>query len=119
MARGRYHDEMRPLVLIGCLLGIAAAARPTTTAGPVAPQADYTSARAAAAALPQMHGLVVSQRGQLVLEYYVKGYSAIFVFRELDLVVAVTSATTVSDERRGYRRQLFDLLETHILPPPA
>jgi hypothetical protein len=22
----------------------------------------------------------------------------------------------VSDERRGYRRQLFDLLETHVLP---
>jgi hypothetical protein len=28
----------------------------------------------------------------------------------------VTSATDVSDERRGYRRQLFDLLETHVLP---
>jgi CubicO group peptidase (beta-lactamase class C family) len=45
------------------------------------------------------------------------GGQYIFVFRELDLVVVVTSATTVSDERRGYRRQLFDLLETHILPP--
>ena len=45
------------------------------------------------------------------------GGQYIFVFRELDLVIAVTSATTVSDERRGYRRQLFDLLETHILPP--
>jgi CubicO group peptidase (beta-lactamase class C family) len=45
------------------------------------------------------------------------GGQYIFVFRELDLVVAVTSATTVSDERRGYRRELFDLLETHILPP--
>ena len=45
------------------------------------------------------------------------GGQYIFVFRELDLVVAVTSATTVSDERRGYRRQLFDLLETHVLPP--
>jgi len=47
------------------------------------------------------------------------GGQYIFVFHELDLVVAVTSSTTVSDERRGYRRQLFDLLETHILPPPA
>lgn len=133
---------------------------------PAVPQADYSSARTAAAALPRMHALVVSRRGQLVLEDYAKGYSAnrlasiksassqprtrsrwdpdreygygwwsqtfnghracfawgfggqyIFVFRELDLVVAVTSATTVSDERRGYRRQLFDLLETHILPP--
>jgi CubicO group peptidase (beta-lactamase class C family) len=45
------------------------------------------------------------------------GGQYIIVFRELDLVVAVTSATTVSDERRGYRRQLFDLLETHVLPP--
>jgi CubicO group peptidase (beta-lactamase class C family) len=44
------------------------------------------------------------------------GGQYIFVFRALDLVVAVTSATTVSDERRGYRRQLFDLLEQHVLP---
>ena len=39
------------------------------------------------------------------------GGQYIFVFRELDLVVAITSSTDVSDERRGYRRQLFDLLE--------
>jgi CubicO group peptidase (beta-lactamase class C family) len=45
------------------------------------------------------------------------GGQYIFVFRELDLVVVVTSSTTASDERRGYRRELFDLLETHILPP--
>jgi CubicO group peptidase (beta-lactamase class C family) len=45
------------------------------------------------------------------------GGQYIFVFRELDLVIAVTSATTVSDERRGYRRQLFDLIETLVLPP--
>jgi CubicO group peptidase (beta-lactamase class C family) len=44
------------------------------------------------------------------------GGQYIFVFRELDLVVAVTSSTAVSDERHGYRRQLFDLLETHVLP---
>jgi hypothetical protein len=44
------------------------------------------------------------------------GGQYIFVFRELDLVVAITSATTISEERRGYRRQLFDLLENHILP---
>jgi CubicO group peptidase (beta-lactamase class C family) len=44
------------------------------------------------------------------------GGQYIFVFRDLDLVVVVTSSTTVSDERRGYRRQLFDLLETHVLP---
>ncbi len=45
------------------------------------------------------------------------GGQYIFVFRDLDLVVAVTSSTTVSDERRGYRRQLFDLLEQYVLPP--
>jgi CubicO group peptidase (beta-lactamase class C family) len=44
------------------------------------------------------------------------GGQYIFVFRDLDLVVAITSSPSVSDERRGYRRQLFDLLETHILP---
>ena len=44
------------------------------------------------------------------------GGQYIFVFRDLELVIAVTSATDVSDERRGYRRRLFDLIETHILP---
>jgi CubicO group peptidase (beta-lactamase class C family) len=44
------------------------------------------------------------------------GGQYIFVFRELDLVVAVSSSTADSDERRGYRRQLFDLLEAHVLP---
>ena len=43
------------------------------------------------------------------------GGQYVFVFRELGLVVAVTSSTAASDERRGYRRQLFDLVETHIL----
>jgi len=47
------------------------------------------------------------------------GGQYIFVFRDLELVVAVTSATDMSDERRGYRRQLFDLLETHVLPVVA
>jgi len=44
------------------------------------------------------------------------GGQYIMVFRDLDLVVAIASSTAVSDERRGYRRQLFDLLEQHILP---
>jgi CubicO group peptidase (beta-lactamase class C family) len=39
------------------------------------------------------------------------GGQYVFVFRDLDLVVAIASSTTISDERRGYRRQLFDLLE--------
>lgn len=44
------------------------------------------------------------------------GGQYIMVFRDLDLVVVATSATTVSEERRGHRRQLFNLLETQILP---
>ena len=44
------------------------------------------------------------------------GGQYVLVFRELELVVVVTSSTADSDERRGYRRQLFDLLEAHILP---
>jgi CubicO group peptidase (beta-lactamase class C family) len=47
------------------------------------------------------------------------GGQYIFVFDRLDLVVVVTSATDVSDERRGYRRQLFDLIERHVLPQVA
>jgi CubicO group peptidase (beta-lactamase class C family) len=43
------------------------------------------------------------------------GGQYIFVFRDLNLVVAVTSSTTVSDERWGYRRRLFDLLGSHVL----
>ena len=43
------------------------------------------------------------------------GGQYIMVFRDLDLVVVFTSATTVSEERRGHRRQLFNLLEDHIL----
>jgi CubicO group peptidase (beta-lactamase class C family) len=45
------------------------------------------------------------------------GGQYIMVFRELELVVAITSSTAASDERHGYRRQIFDLLETHVLPP--
>ena len=44
------------------------------------------------------------------------GGQYILVFPARDLVVAVTSATTVSDERHDYRRRLFDLLEDHVLP---
>ena len=47
------------------------------------------------------------------------GGQYIWVFADLDLVVAATSATTVSEDRWGYRRQLFDLLVRHILPAPA
>jgi CubicO group peptidase (beta-lactamase class C family) len=39
------------------------------------------------------------------------GGQYIMVFRELDLVVVVTSNPNISDERRGYRRAVFDLLQ--------
>jgi CubicO group peptidase (beta-lactamase class C family) len=45
------------------------------------------------------------------------GGQYIFVFRDLDLVVAATSSTTVSEERRGHRRRLFALIEEHVLQP--
>ena len=45
------------------------------------------------------------------------GGQYIFVFRELDLVVAATSSTAVSEERRGHRRRLFELIEEHVLRP--
>ena len=45
-------------------------------AAPAVAPADYASARAAAAALPQLHGLLVSHRGQVVLEHYAKGHGA-------------------------------------------
>jgi CubicO group peptidase (beta-lactamase class C family) len=47
------------------------------------------------------------------------GGQYIMVLRDLGLVVAVASSTATSDERHGYRRQLFDLLETHVLPVTA
>jgi len=47
------------------------------------------------------------------------GGQYVMVFHELGLVVVVTSNPNVSDERRGYRRRLFDLLATHVLPPYA
>ena len=43
------------------------------------------------------------------------GGQYVFVFSELDLVVVVASATTVSEDRWGYRRELFDLIRTHVL----
>jgi CubicO group peptidase (beta-lactamase class C family) len=45
------------------------------------------------------------------------GGQYIFVFRDLDLVVTATSSTAVSEERRGHRRQLFDLIEREVLRP--
>jgi CubicO group peptidase (beta-lactamase class C family) len=49
------------------------------------------------------------------------GYGGQYVmfFDELDLVVTVASNPNVSDERRGYRRQLLDLIATEVLPAAA
>ena len=41
----------------------------------------------------------------------------IFVFRDLDLVVTATSSTEVSEERRGHRRRLLQLIEEQVLLP--
>ena len=45
------------------------------------------------------------------------GGQYIFVFRDLDLVVVTTSSATDSEERRGYRRRLFGLIEDDVLAP--
>lgn len=47
------------------------------------------------------------------------GGQYVFVFRDLGAVVAVTSSTAVSDERHGYRRELFGLIGDDILPVVA
>ena len=44
------------------------------------------------------------------------GGQYILLFRGLDLVIVTTSSTSVSDERRDHRRQLFDIVEQLILP---
>lgn len=52
---------------------------------------------------------------------YAWGYGGqyIFVFEDLDLVVAATSSTAVGDERRGYRRQLLALIAREVIQPLA
>jgi CubicO group peptidase (beta-lactamase class C family) len=47
------------------------------------------------------------------------GGQYIFVLRDLDLTIVVTSSSNVSDERFDYRRRLFDLIADHILPVVA
>jgi CubicO group peptidase (beta-lactamase class C family) len=47
------------------------------------------------------------------------GGQYIFVVPAVDLVVVTTSASDVSDERRGHRRTLFDILERLVIAPLA
>jgi CubicO group peptidase (beta-lactamase class C family) len=44
------------------------------------------------------------------------GGQYVIVFQELGLVIVTTSSTSVSDERRDHRRQIFDIVERLILP---
>ena len=45
------------------------------------------------------------------------GGQYILVFRELDLVITATAPAVVNEERRGHRRQLFELIERQVLAP--
>ena len=45
------------------------------------------------------------------------GGQYIFVLPELDLVLVATSSADVSDQRRGHRRTLFDILERLVVAP--
>ncbi len=47
------------------------------------------------------------------------GGQYIFVLPELDLVLVTTSSPDVSDERRGHRRVVFDILERLVVAPMA
>jgi CubicO group peptidase (beta-lactamase class C family) len=51
--------------------------------------------------------------------YYAWGYGGQFIFLvpELELVVVSTSSTAVSDERRGHRRTVDDIIEQFIVKP--
>ena len=47
------------------------------------------------------------------------GGQYIFVLSELDLVLVTTSSPDVSDERRGHRRTVFEILERLVIAPMA
>jgi CubicO group peptidase (beta-lactamase class C family) len=61
--------------------------------------------------------------------YEIRGYDTcfawgyggqyIFVVPELDLVMVTTSSPDVSEERRGHRRLLFDLIDAQVVAPAA
>ncbi|MBI2828992.1 MAG: serine hydrolase [Acidobacteria bacterium] len=47
------------------------------------------------------------------------GGQYVFILPELDLVLVTTSSPDVSDERRGHRRVVFDILERLVVAPVA
>jgi CubicO group peptidase (beta-lactamase class C family) len=47
------------------------------------------------------------------------GGQYVLVARDLDLVIVTTSSPDVSEERRGHRRSLFDIIEGLIIEPMA
>ena len=47
------------------------------------------------------------------------GGQYVFVVKDLDLVVVTTASPDVSEERRGHRRQVFDILQQLIVRPLA
>ena len=53
--------------------------------------------------------------------YYAWGFGGqyVFVVPTLDLVVVTTSASTVAEDRRSHRRDVFDLVEQLIVEPPS
>ena len=61
--------------------------------------------------------------------YEIRGYDTcfawgyggqyIFVLPEVDLVIVTTSSPDVSEERRGHRRLLFDILDEQVVAPVA
>ena len=53
--------------------------------------------------------------------YYAWGFGGqyIFVVPDLDLVVVTTSSSTVAEDRRSHRRNVFDLVEYLIVEPMA
>jgi CubicO group peptidase (beta-lactamase class C family) len=67
--------------------------------------------------------------GYLWWVYEIRGYDTcfawgyggqyIFVVPALDLVMVTTSSPDVSEERRGHRRLLFDILDELVVAPAA
>ena len=71
------------------------------SARPAAREPDLSEARRAAAALPRLHGLVVSHRGIVRLEHYAKGYSATRAMNVKSAAKSVVSALTGIAIERG------------------